>query len=434
MGKRTLLSTGHVFLPDEAASERDEARVAESLSTFDPHDWDSVRGQFSLAGEYAYFAAFMLASHPIPVQNAIVSFRHGLDNFPERFQMGVADLEHATRAREAIARYTGTAPGQVALTDSTTMGLGLVYRGLRLRPGDEVLTTTHDFFSTFEALRLRAAADGAEVRRITLYEDPAAVSADQLVDRLRQAIGDRTRALALTWVHSNSGVMLPIRAVADLVAEVNADRDEDARVLLCVDGVQGFGVEDVDVAALGVDFFITGTHKWLFGPRGTGFVWGADHAWARLDATIPSFSFPAFTGWHTAEAPRGEPGVLHTPGGYHSFENRWALPVAFEFHEAIGRARIAERVKVQAAQLKEGLAGLPHVRLLTPRAEDLSSGLVCCRVDGMREDEVTNRLLTEHRISAGVSPHRDTCVRLGPSIVTTPDEVDRLVRAVASLR
>jgi selenocysteine lyase/cysteine desulfurase len=153
-----------------------------------------------------------------------------------------------------------------------------------------------------------------------------------------------------------------------------------------------------------------------------------------MRTTVPSFSIPAFVGWLTGRPPEGAPGDLNTPGGYHSFENRWALPKAIEFHESIGRSRVAERTRMQAEQLKHGLSELPGVRVVTPRSDRLSSGIICCAVNGMSSEQVVDRLRTEHRIAAGTTPYRESYVRLGPSIVTGPHEVDRLVKAMATLR
>src|SRR5690606_41594887 len=85
--------------------------------------------------------------------------------------------------RQAAAEYLGARPEEVALTDSTTMGLGLLYGGIRLRPGQEVLTTEHDFYSTHQALALRERRDGVAVRRVRLYDDPAAATAGGSGDR-----------------------------------------------------------------------------------------------------------------------------------------------------------------------------------------------------------------------------------------------------------
>ena len=82
---------------------------------------------------------------------------------------------------------------QIALTDSTTMGLGLVYSGLNLRPGDEILQTTHDHYSTDLSLAYRAERTGAKLRRISLYEDPATISEDSIVSNLRKGISDSTQ-------------------------------------------------------------------------------------------------------------------------------------------------------------------------------------------------------------------------------------------------
>src|SRR5918995_4878056 len=243
----------------------------------------------------------------------------------------------------AAGAYLRARPSDIALTDSTTMGLGLLYNGLELRAGDEVLTTTHDFFATHEALRLKAARSGASVRRVTLYRNAVRATQDEIVSSLIRGVGPRTRVIALTWVHSSTGVKLPIRRIARALGERRPD------VLVCVDGVHGVGVENETVSSLGCDFLIAGCHKWLFGPRGTGFVWGRTTAWDTVDATIPSFSGTA------------SPGAEMTPGGFHSFEHRWALAEAFRLHMRFGKARVERRIHALNRRLKAGLASMSHV-------------------------------------------------------------------------
>jgi selenocysteine lyase/cysteine desulfurase len=122
-----------------------------------------------------------------------------------------------------------------------------------------------------------------------------------------------------------------------------------------------------------------------------------------------------------------------TPGGFHSFEHRWALADAFAFHGRIGRSRVAERTAALARQLKEGLAAVDRVRLKTPVADALSAGLVCLEVDGMDPREVVG-LLDARGVVASVTPYATQYVRLGPSIVNTPADIDEVVGAIAELR
>ncbi|WP_283132892.1 aminotransferase class V-fold PLP-dependent enzyme [Rhizohabitans arisaemae] len=392
----------------------------DTAAPFDPADWDSVRAQFALDPALAHFAAFTLAAHPAPVRAAVERHRQGLDADTDLYLHGATGGENAQGREEAVrqaaARHLGTDPGRIALTDSTTMGLGLLYTGLKLRPGQRILTTEHDFYATHESIALAASRHGVAVDRARLYDDPASATVDEIVSRLRARLTPRTRVVAITWVHSGTGVRLPVKAVADMLAEFNRDLEPRNRALLCVDGIHGLGAVDAGVDDLGADFLVSGTHKWLFGPRGTGLVWG--RAWDAVTPVIPSFSGP--------DNP-------HTPGGYHSFEHRWAVTEAFAFHEAIGRARVAERTRELATRLKEGLAGIGGLRLITPRDPALSAGLVCCAVASDHPAAVVRRLRDEHGVVAGITPYRDVYLRFGPSIVTSPAQVDLAIKATAAL-
>jgi selenocysteine lyase/cysteine desulfurase len=383
-------------------------------------DWGAVRAQFALARDRIHLTSFLLAAHPRPVREAIDRHRRRLDANPIEY-LHANEGRLAAEARAAAGRFLGVPASEVALTDSTTMGLGLLYTRLALRPQDEVLTTEHDFYATHEALRL----SGARVRRVRLYDDSRSASVDEIVTRLRRAVTARTRVVALTWVHSSTGVKLPLREVADALPE---------RVLLCVDGVHGLGAEAETARSLRCDAFASGCHKWLCGPRGTGVLWAGARVRALARPTIPSFEDgESYGAWLAGRAPSGVPdGARLTPGGYHSFEHRWALTEAFEFHEAIGRARVEARIRTLASRLQSGLSDVRGVHLHTPAARSLSAGLVCFDVEGRDPAEVVTRLAAR-RIVASVTPYARRHVRVGPGIVNTVADVDAAVRAVAAL-
>jgi selenocysteine lyase/cysteine desulfurase len=417
---------------DDGADRRGDGEDTAGGTEYDPGDWASIRDQFPLTPDILHFAAFVLAAHPRPVADAIERHRRGLDEDTHGYleeQQGESELAGGA----AAAEYLGADPGEIAFTDSTTMGLGLVYGGLRLQPGQEVLTTEHDFYSTHEALRLIADRDGATVRRVRLYDRPAGASVDEIVSRLTAAVTPATRAVAVTWVHSSTGVKLPIAQIAAALADVNAGRGAAERVLLSVDGVHGLGAEDETVATLGCDFLISGTHKWLFGPRGTGIVWGRREAWEAIGPTIPPFAAEHFGAWAAGASPSGtDPGASNTPGGYHSFEHRWAVAEAFRFHLDIGKAAVAQRTSEQATQLKAGLADVGGVEVVTPADPGLSAGIVCVSTGAVAPAGVVGAL-ADRQIAASVTPYRESYLRFGPSIVTAPDEVDAVVDAMREL-
>jgi selenocysteine lyase/cysteine desulfurase len=428
LGASTLTGAAGYVAAKELATEDEPAAAQQqpTAQTANVSTWDEVRSLFALDPRLTDLTTFMLAPHPRPVREAIERHRRGLDASPKEY-LFAHELEQEQRVAVAAAEYLGASFEDVAFTDSTTMGLGLFYGGLRLREGEEVVTTEHDFYATHEALRLRAERTGAKVRKVRLFDDASTASVDEIVSRLVGAITPRTRLVAVTWVHSSTGLKLPVRAIADGLAK-------DARPLLAVDGVHGFGCEDAGPSELGCDVLISGGHKWLFGPRGTGVVWATPEAWEETSATIPTFDGGSYGAWLEGREPADlPPGPTMTPGGFHSFEHRWGLAEAFELHAQIGRQRIAARTHEFARSLKEGLAEVSGVTVVTPRDEELSAGIVCFGIDAIPAREAVDLLRTRYSIVASVTPYAEEFVRLGPSIANSTADVEAALRAVRAL-
>jgi isopenicillin-N epimerase len=431
---RTGLVLGAAGLGGAVAScdAGDSSREETAQPVVAAGSWAGVRAQFDLDPKLRHFSAFYLASHPRPVREAIDRHRSGLDadaaGYLHENQIGLEG-----KVVQAAAAYLGGRAEDFALTDSTTMGLGLLYSGIEVERGQEILTTEHDFYSTHETLRLRAERDGVEVRRVRLYDEPASASEDEIVSRLVDAVRPHTRAVALTWVHSGTGVKLPLASIASALAE-RRQGDPGTRLLLCVDAVHALGAEEMSFDDLGCDFVVAGCHKWLFGPRGTGIVWGADDIWAACTATIPSFTdTDELIAWIESHPhDKATNASTMTPGGFHSFEHRWALAEAFDFQRTVGMEPVAKRTRELAGKLKEGLASVAGLTLHTPQDEDVSAGLVTFELDGQRPDQVVDSLRSKG-IVASVTPYAAEYVRLGTTVLVDEDDVDVATREVAAL-
>jgi selenocysteine lyase/cysteine desulfurase len=400
------------------------AACTEDEEPADTSTWAGIKAQFPLDSANANFAAFVFASHPTPVKRAIAEYASKLDRDPVGFlasDEGRLEREVADKAQT----YLKSDDGAIAFTDSTTAGLGLLYSGLELAPGDEILTTEHDFYATHESLNLLAARTGCTVRKVKLFGDPAKATEDEIMSALGAALSPKVAVVALTWVHSGTGVRLPVAQMSDLIRS-------KTQALVCLDAVHGFGARKERPQDLKVDFFVSGGHKWLFGPRGTGIVWGSKQGWARYTPVIPSFSRNAIGSWITGRALPTSPGERATPGGYHTFENRWALAAAFDFHRQIGVDRVADRTEQLATKLKDGITGLKNITLVTPQAPNLSAGLVCCSIKNRAPDEAVAHLRA-NRVIASVTPYATMLVRFGTSIATDEQDVDRALEALKEL-
>jgi selenocysteine lyase/cysteine desulfurase len=170
----------------------------------------------------------------------------------------------------------------------------------------------------------------------------------------------------------------------------------------------------------------------MFGPRGTGVLWGRAELWPTLHPTIPDFGFGSYHAWLSGAPPPPMSAERLSPGGFHSFEHRWALGEAFEFHESIGKAKIADRIHELNRALKQGLAAMKHVQLHTPLADEVSAGITTFEVSGLTPKEVVKRLY-EKRIVATTTPYVTSYARLAPGVLNSPEDVETALREVRAM-
>ena len=377
--------------------------------------WQQLRQLFPLDPSYAHFANFLVTAHPKPVQDAIDYYRAQIDRHPASWVDWETQSEwkREGEVRDWAARYLQVKPRQIALTGSTTEGLGMIYGGLKVRADQEILTTVHEHYSTNRILGFRQQRQGTQVRKLRLFNQPRELSTDQLLSTLDQAIKPNTRVLGMTWVHSGSGVKLPVGEIGKLVRQHNRDRDENERILYVIDGVHGFGVENQNFADFNCDYFIAGTHKWMFGPRGTGIICAASEKMQHLVPTFATFSEDE------------DFATIMTPGGYHAFEHRWALGKAFELHLQLGKADVEQRIHQLNDYLKAQLKEHSAIELVTPQSREFSAGFTFLRIKD-RDPDAIAAYLNEQRVVVD-AVHRDVgpVLRMAPGLLNNEQEIDR---------
>ncbi|MBC3776949.1 aminotransferase class V-fold PLP-dependent enzyme [Pseudomonas sp. SWRI99] len=418
--RRTFLKQAGILaasLPLGAAVHASAPGTA-AIATAVPKDkWAQLRQLFNQDPAYLHFSNFLITSHPRPVQEAIDRHRATLDRNPGL--MMDWDLEetwkHEADVREWAGRYLQAKPAQIALTGSTTEGLAAIYGGIHVRADQEILTTVHEHYSTEFSLDFRVKKEGTQVRKIKLFEDAHRVSTEEVLSAIRQAIRPNTRVLGMTWVQSGSGVKLPIGEIGQLVDEVNRTRADADRILYVVDGVHGFGVEDLSFPDMHCDFFIAGTHKWMFGPRGTGIICARSEQLKDVTPSVPTFSQD--TDFATSMS----------PGGYHAFEHRWALSEAFKLHLQLGKAEVQARIHELNTYLKRRLQEHPQIELVTPLSPALSAGFTFFRVKDRDCDKIAAYLMKNRVVVDAVERDVGPVVRTAPGLLNTEAEIDRFM-------
>ena len=168
-------------------------------------------------------------------------------------------------ARADVARFVGADPADLAFVGNATTGVSTVLRSLPFSAGDELLVTDHEYPASRNALDF--VADGAaDPVGVVVAKVPFPVpSAAAIVEAVLAAVTPRTRLLLIDHVTSQTGVIMPIAALAAALAPQGID--------VVVDGAHGPGMLDLDIPALGAAYYVGNLHKWVCAPKATAFLW-----------------------------------------------------------------------------------------------------------------------------------------------------------------
>jgi selenocysteine lyase/cysteine desulfurase len=327
--------------------------------------------------------------------------------------------DRMAEARAALAAVLGTDIDGVALTHSTTEGIGLAVGALDWRPGDRVVTTSHEhpgLLAQLAAVRDRHAVD---VRVIEIGDGG---DDDRTIAALERQLGQGgVRLVALSHVLWTTGAVLP---VAEIVRRSHA-----FGAVVLVDGAQAGGGIPLRVDDLGAEYYAVPGRKWLLGPEGTGALF------VRRD--VAATVVPAARGVFSLAGPEGV-----------GRENLWPDARRFEvagFHapSLVGLARSAGWLAMyvglpwahsRAARLANaaalGLRGIPGVEILTP--SNRMATLVTFRVTGWPAGRVAEELARGVLASVRVIANLDA-VRLSVGFFTSDRELGRVLDAVAEL-
>jgi L-cysteine/cystine lyase len=241
-------------------------------------------------------------------------------------------LEGREQVREALAHVLSAVPGDIALANSTTQACNVVYTGLGLGPGDEVVTTDSEHPGLFGGL----AASGAQVRVVPVRDLPAG----EVLGALRAAVGSRTRLIALSQISWLTGAVFPVQELAD------------RGVPLLVDGAQAAGAIPVDVGALGCDFYTVSAQKWLLGPDVTGGLYVRPERVEELRLAFPSYGS---WDWEAETEYTPKAGAARFDPGWIPTGSLLGLKESLAFAEDAGAERF-DHARRMARRLRELLA------------------------------------------------------------------------------
>ena len=332
------------------------------------------------------------------------------------------------QARARLAGSLGAAADDLAFVPNATTGVNTVAQSLRLQPGDEVLATDHEYGACDATWQHVCARAGAVYRRV---EIPLPFDAGAFVDRMMAAVTPRTRVVFASHITSTTALIFPIAALCQ------AARERGLTTL--VDGAHAPGQIDLDLGAVGADFYTGNCHKWLCAPKGAAFLHVRPERQAELHAGVISWGYVAEAA--AAKAP-GEGSRLDAYVGHTVLERRlqWqgtrdiaaylAVPAALDFLARHDWPRHRARSHERALALMHRVGarnGLAPIARDSDFAQMVPVPVRCPDAEALR-----TWLFEQHRIEVPVTQHGGhSFVRVSVQAYTQDGELQLLETALA---
>ena len=244
----------------------------------------NLAGQFLLDPDVVFLNHGSFGACPRPVFEDYQRWQLQLERQPVAFldsRRGLAKNLHAMR--EAMASEFGTSSENIAAVSNATTGLNIALQSIPLGPGDEILTTDHEYSALDKTLAFVARRTGARIVRIDV--PLPLTSAGRFHDAVAAGFNERTKVLFLSHITSPTALLFPVDS---LIAEARR-----RGIFSVIDGAHTPGHIPLDLDALGADFYSGNCHKWLMSPKGSAFLHVRPELQSMIDPLVISHGWTA---------------------------------------------------------------------------------------------------------------------------------------------
>lgn len=414
--RRSFLKTASTlaaFTMAELSSLSAAAEIKTDGKTIEPDDeayWRNVRQLFPLSKDLTYLNNGTFGPSPYPVIDAM------------RTAQMDADLHGNYGSYDStppkLAKFVGADADEIALTHNVTDGINLACWGVPLQKGDEVILTTHEHVGNASPWMNRQKVTGIVIKKYT----PAATAAETL-NRIAELITKKTRAIVTPHIPCTQGQVIPIKEVCKLA--------RDKGIFSLIDGAHGAGMMPLNLHDMGCDTYASCCHKWMMGPKGTGFL----YVRKGFQDTVQSYYMGGGTDdgkWDIMTNPitigNYAPSAHRYFGGTQANGLYTGVNAAIDFIDTIGIENIHRRIKSLGKYTQDRLLEFgDKIELLTPTEEVSRCAVNGFRIKGVDYHKFYDICAAEKVRIRAVPENGINCLRVSTHIYNNKNEVDKLM-------
>jgi isopenicillin-N epimerase len=376
---------------------------------------NSLPDKFLLDPEITFLNHGSFGATPKVVFQEYQRVQRELENHPVKFL--ARELEgRLNQARQVLAKYLQATASNLIFVSNVTIAINIVARNLQLGPGDQVLTSDHEYGAMDRLWRFLSKRRGFEyiIRKV-----PTPVnSQEEIIEAIWRGVTDQTHVIFISHITSPTALRMPVDEICH--------RAREESILTVIDGAHAPGQIDLELDALGADFYGANLHKWLCAPKGSGFLYAKPEHHETLEPLIVSW------GWESEK-----PGISLL-ADYHEWQGTrdpaafLAVPTAIEFQQEHDWSNLRKGCHQLALAFQVKIAELTGIDPLSSPA--FFEQMVSVQLPEVETEVLQSRLYDEYKLEIPVFLWNGVpLIRISVQGYNTRSDIERAIEAIRNL-
>jgi len=376
-----------------------------------------MKSQFLLDKSITFLNHGSFGACPKPVFEEYQRFQLELETEPVDFIQKNLPV-YLKEAKKPLAKFIGCEAEDFFFTPNPTFAINTVMRSLKLQPGDEILSTNHEYGAMDRTWNFYCKKSGAKYIRQEI--SLPVVSKEQMIEEFWKGYTKNTKVVFLNQMSSSTALIFPVKEICDKAQELG--------LITIVDGAHVPGHIDLNIQELNPDFYTGTLHKWMLAPKGSSFLYVKKEFQSEIDPLVVSWGYESlapsdsqFLDYHEYQGTNDHSAFLCTPKVI-SFleENNWKE-----------KSKACKKLVLENYQR---FCDLVNTKPICPISEEFLGQMASIPVRTKNPVALKELLYTKYKIQIPVMPlNGEVYIRYSINVYNSVEDLDVLYQAITDI-
>jgi isopenicillin-N epimerase len=379
---------------------------------------NNFKSQFLLDPKITFLNFGSFGACPKPIFENYLNWQYLLESEPVQF-IAVNGAAHMKTSREALAKFINCNADDIVYTPNPSFAVNIIAKNLKLKEGDEILSTNIEYGATERTWNYYCKIQGAHFVKAQIQLPVQ--SKEELLEQFWKSYSSKTKVVFLSHITSSTGLVLPVKEICERAKELG--------LITIVDGAHAPGHVKLDLKELKADFYTGACHKWMMTPKGSSFLFVKKEYQKDLDPLIISWGYES-------DSPSGSQFIdYHQFNGTRDFSAYLTIPKAIEFMEEYKWTEVSEMCKKIVLDNAPRFCELMETEPLAPLNNEFFGQMFSIPIGTSNPEELYKTLFSKYQIEIPVARGNGKFyLRYSINAFNSQKDLDHLFEAMKELK